>query len=280
MYRGGEQSFAKPYPLVKWVGGKRQLLPTILKFIPQTFGRYFEPFVGGGALFFELSLPKTYISDKNEELINLYKVVRDFPSELISSLKKHENSKDYFLKIRGLDRSSSYLSISEIERASRFIYLNRTCFNGMYRVNSSGFFNVPFGNYKNPRIVDAENIFNASYLLKETDIRCADFSEVLRHVKSGDFVYFDPPYVPLNETSAFTYYTKNGFDLNLQIKLRDLCDKLNSKGIKFLLSNSNTDIVKDLYKSYEKIEVFASRNINANPNGRGKIVELLIRNYK
>lgn len=280
MYRDIGQTLKKTYPLVKWVGGKRQLLPVILKYIPETFGRYFEPFVGGGALFFELSLSNSYISDKNEELINLYKVVRDYPSELINSLKKHEISKDYFLKIRNLDRMSSFLSISEIERASRFIYLNRTCFNGMYRVNASGHFNVPYGNYKNPRLIDESNIFNASFLLKETEIVCSDFLDILSEVKKGDFVYLDPPYVPLNETSSFTSYTKNGFDLNLQIKLRDLCDELNSKGIKFLLSNSNTDIVKDLYKSYEKIEVFASRNINANPQGRSKILELLIRNYK
>lgn len=267
------------YPIVKWVGGKRQLMLELLKNMPETYNRYFEPFIGGGALFFELQPQNGYISDMNEELINLYTVVRDDVYELIDALNKHKVSKEYFLKIRNLDRTEKYNKLSDIEKASRFIYLNRTCFNGMYRVNSQGQFNVPFGNYKNPRIVDAENLINCSNLLKNTEICCADFSKILNKVQKCDFVYFDPPYVPLNETSSFTSYTKDGFDLDMQFKLRDVCDKLDSMGVMFMLSNSDTKLVNELYSNYEIKKVFASRAINANGNGRGKITEVLVRNY-
>ena len=267
------------YPIVKWVGGKRQLMFELLKNMPETYNRYFEPFIGGGALFFELQPQNGYISDMNEELINLYSVVRDDVYELIEDLNKHKVSKEYFLKIRNLDRTEKYNKLSDIQKASRFIYLNRTCFNGMYRVNSQGQFNVPFGNYKNPRIVDAENLINCSNLLKITEICCADFAVSLIKVLKGDFVYFDPPYVPLNETSSFTSYTKDGFDLDMQFKLRDVCDELDSKGVMFMLSNSDTKLVNELYSNYEIKKVFASRAINANGNGRGKITEVLVRNY-
>ena len=267
------------YPIVKWVGGKRQLMFELLKNMPKSYNRYFEPFIGGGALFFELQPQNGYISDMNEELINLYTVVKDDVYKLIDDLNKHKVSKEYFLKIRNLDRTEKYNSLSDVKKASRFIYLNRTCFNGMYRVNSQGQFNVPFGNYKNPRIVDAENLINCSKLLKNTEICCADFSEILNKVQKGDFVYFDPPYVPLNETSSFTSYTKDGFDLDMQFKLRDVCDELDSMGVMFMLSNSDTKLVNELYSNYEIKKVFASRAINANGNGRGKITEVLVRNY-
>ena len=267
------------YPIVKWVGGKRQLMFELLKNMPETYNRYFEPFIGGGALFFELQPQNGYISDMNEELINLYSVVRDDVYNLIDDLNKHKISKEYFLKIRNIDRTEKYNKLSDIQKASRFIYLNRTCFNGLYRVNSQGQFNVPFGNYKTPRIVDTENLINCSKLLKNTEICCADFSEILKKVQKGDFVYFDPPYVPLNETSSFTSYTKYGFDLDMQFKLRDVCDELDSMGVMFMLSNSDTKLVNELYSNYEIKKVFASRAINANGNGRGKITEVLVRNY-
>lgn len=267
------------YPIVKWVGGKRQLMFELLKNMPKRYSRYFEPFIGGGALFFELQPHNAYISDKNNELINLYTVVRDNVYELIDDLNKHKVSKEYFIKIRNLDRTNKYDNLSDIEKASRFIFLNRTCFNGMYRVNSQGQFNVPFGNYKNPRIVDADNLINCSKLLKNTEICCADFSEILNKVQKGDFVYFDPPYVPLNETSSFTSYTKDGFDIDMQFKLRDVCDELDSMGVMFMLSNSDTKLVNELYSNYEIKKVFASRAINANASGRGKITEVLVRNY-
>ena len=274
-----EKENTQTYPLVKWVGGKRQLMFELLKNMPESYNRYFEPFIGGGALFFELQPENGYISDMNAELINLYSVVRDNVYELIQDLNKHEITKDYFLKIRNLDRTKKYNTLSNVEKAGRFIYLNRTCFNGMYRVNAQGQFNVPFGNYKNPRIVDADNLINCSKLLKNTEIKCADFSEVLNKVKKGDFVYFDPPYVPLSETSSFTSYTKDGFDIDMQFKLRDVCDELASMGVKFMLSNSDTKLVHELYSSYKINKVFASRAINANANGRGKITEVLVKNY-
>lgn len=274
-----EQLKSETYPIVKWVGGKRQLMFELIKNMPKSYNRYFEPFIGGGALFFELQPEQAYISDMNEELINLYSVVRDNVYELIKDLSKHEVSKEYFLEIRNIDRTEQYTELSDVERASRFIYLNRTCFNGMYRVNSQGQFNVPFGHYKNPRIIDENNLLNCSELLKKTEIKCADFSEILTKVKKGDLVYFDPPYVPLNETSSFTSYTKDGFDINMQFKLRDVCDELDSMGVKFLLSNSDTKLVNELYENYNIKKVFASRQINANADGRGKITEVLVRNY-
>lgn len=274
-----EQLKSETYPIVKWVGGKRQLMFELIKNMPKSYNRYFEPFIGGGALFFELQPEQAYISDMNEELINLYSVVRDNVYELIKDLSKHEVSKEYFLEIRNIDRTEQYTELSDVERASRFIYLNRTCFNGMYRVNSQGQFNVPFGHYKKPRIIDENNLLNCSELLKKTEIKCADFSEILTKVKKGDLVYFDPPYVPLNETSSFTSYTKDGFDINMQFKLRDVCDELDNKGVKFMLSNSDTKLVNELYVNYEIKKVFASRQINANADGRGKITEVLVRNY-
>ena len=267
------------YPIVKWVGGKRQLMFELLKNMPENYNRYFEPFIGGGALFFELQPDNAYISDMNEELINLYKVVRDNVEELITDLQKHDISKEYFMEIRNIDRTEEYKNWSNIQKASRFIYLNRTCFNGMYRVNSKGEFNVPFGHYKNPRILDENNLINCSNLLQKTEIKHADFSEILKKVKKGDFVYFDPPYVPLIETSSFTSYTKDGFDMDMQFKLRDVCDELDSMGVKFLLSNSDTKLVNKLYENYNIKKVFASRQINANADGRGKITEVLVRNY-
>ena len=270
----------KTYPIVKWVGGKRQLMFELLKNMPANYNRYFEPFIGGGALFFELQPKNAYISDMNEELINLYSVVRDDVDSLIEDLEKHEVSKEYFLNIRNIDRTEMFSKLSNIERASRFIYLNRTCFNGLYRVNSQGQFNVPFGNYSNPRIIDESNLRNCSELLKNTEIKVADFSEILTKVQKRDFVYFDPPYVPLNDTSSFTSYTKAGFDIDMQFKLRDVCDELDSMGVKFMLSNSDTKLVNELYSNYEIKKVFASRAVNANADGRGKITEVLVRNYQ
>lgn len=274
-----EQLKHETYPIVKWVGGKRQLMFELLKNMPQNYNRYFEPFIGGGALFFELQPDNAYISDMNEELINLYQVVRDNVDKLITDLQKHDISKEYFMEIRNIDRTADYKNWSNIKKASRFIYLNRTCFNGMYRVNSKGEFNVPFGHYKNPRIVDENNLINCSNLLQRTEIRHADFSEILTKVQKDDFVYFDPPYVPLSETSSFTSYTKDGFDIDMQFKLRDVCDELDSMGVKFLLSNSDTKLVNELYENYNIKKVFASRQINANADGRGKITEVLVRNY-
>ncbi|PAF43042.1 DNA adenine methylase [Helicobacter sp. 11S03491-1] len=274
-----EQPKIKTCPIVKWAGGKRQLMFDLLDNMPKSYNRYFEPFIGGGALFFELQPQNAYISDRNEELINLYSTLREKVCELIEDLNKHENSREYFLKIRNIDRSKEYKKLSNIQRASRFIYLNKTCFNGLYRVNSQGHFNVPFGNYKNPKIIDTNNLIHCSGLLQKTQIEHADFSEILHNVQKGDFVYFDPPYVPLNQTSNFTSYTIDGFDKDMQFKLRDVCDELDLRGAKFMLSNSDTKLVNELYANYEIKKVFASRAINANGRSRGKIAEILVKNY-
>ena len=267
-------------PFLKWVGGKRQLLSQIEKYMPNEYNNYFEPFIGGGALFFKLSKSQSTIIDLNEELINVYKIIAYNPVELIQDLKKHKNNKEYFYKIRELDRNDSYiLKTSDIERASRFIYLNKTCFNGLYRVNKKGQFNVPFGNYKKVKYIDEENILNCSKLLKKTNIIHGNFLNIEKIVKENDFVYFDPPYIPLNETSNFTSYTKENFNLDTQIELKKLCDRLTNNNIKFLLSNSNSDLVRDLYKDYEIIEVLANRSINSKADGRKKIKELLVRNF-
>jgi len=274
-----EQTKKNTYPIVKWAGGKRQLISEILKNKPKNFKQYFEPFVGGGSLFFSLQADKAYISDINEELINLYNIVRNNADELIEDLKKHEINKEYFLEIRAADRGESYKKWSNVEKASRFIYLNRTCFNGLYRVNSKGYFNVPYGNYVNPRIVDEANLHNCSCLLKKAQIECSSFTSIVKKVQKNDFVYLDPPYLPLHGKPSFTSYTKEGFDIKMHKELKNVCDYINSIGAYFLLSNSNTILIKELYADYEIKQVMASRQINATVSGRTKIPEILVKNY-
>lgn len=275
----GLTSERKTYPVIKWVGGKRQLMNQLMENIPKSFNTYFEPFFGGGALFFELQPKNAYISDINFELINLYCVIRDNPSELIAELCKHEISKEYFLKLRNLDRNGEYSRLTDIQKASRFIYLNKTCFNGLYRVNAKGQFNVPFGKYKNPKIFDKANLLKCSDLLKKTKIKSESFEGILNNVKKGDFVYLDPPYAPLNRTSNFTSYTKEGFGIEMQIKLKELCDELNQKKVFFMLSNSDTELINDLYQEYNINKILASRMVNSKAHLRGKIFEVLVKNY-
>ena len=266
-------------PIIKWVGGKRQLLPSILERIPKTFNQYFEPFIGGGALFFELNKKGSTISDYNKDLINLYKIVKNNPIELIEDLQKHINSSEYYYKIRELDRTEDFSSLSPIEKASRLIFLNKTCFNGLYRVNKKGQFNVPYGKYKNPQWIDEENILKASELFKKTKILNGDFEIIKPLIKKGDFIYLDPPYVPLNNTSNFTSYTDNGFSLEDQLRLKKFCDYIDSIGAYFLLSNSYTDFIIQNYKKYKIEAIMAKRSINAKGDKRGKVKEVLIRNY-
>ncbi len=266
-------------PFLKWPGGKRQLLRELLRHIPKKYGRFFEPFVGGGALFFSVKPEYGYISDINPELINVYEVVQNDVEELIESLKKHKNIEEYFYKLRSADRTEEYRYWSKVEKASRLIYLNKTCFNGLYRMNSDGHFNVPFGFYKNPNVVDEQNLIACSILLKKTDIALASFEAVEKKARKGDFAYFDPPYVPLNKTSSFTKYYKDDFDLDAQFALRELCDRLTAKGVLFMLSNSYTETVRELYKNYHVKVVKANRAINCKADGRGKINELIITNY-
>jgi DNA adenine methylase len=268
-------------PIIKWVGGKRQLLEKLISFLPKEYDRYFEPFIGGGALFFALKHKNSFISDYNPELTNLYKVIKEKPLELIKDLNKHKNDEEYYYAIRSLDRDiARYAKLTDVQKASRFIYLNKTGYNGLYRVNQKGQNNVPFGRYKNPKWLDEENILACSKLLAHTEIQTGDFEIVKKYVKRGDFVYFDPPYVPLNATSSFTFYTHKGFDNEMQVRLKELCDYLDSIGAYFMLSNSYTEYILELYKAYEIKTVMANRAVNSKASGRGKIKEVVVLNYK
>lgn len=267
-------------PIIKWAGGKRQLIKELKNLMPNRYERYFEPFIGGGALFFELKPINAFINDYNEELINLYKVVRDNPEKLIEDVCKHQNESEYYYKTRALDRDiKKFKKLTDIKRASRFLYLNKTGFNGLYRVNSKGECNVPFGRYKNPNYCEPVNVKACSELLHNTEISNGNFEIIKEKVKKGDFVYFDPPYVPLNSSSNFTGYTDKGFDEDMQFRLRELCDYIDSIGAYFMLSNSYTDYILELYKTYTIHTVEASRHINSKASGRGKIKEVIVINY-
>jgi DNA adenine methylase len=270
-------------PVVKWVGGKRQLLPEIKKYIPKRISTYYEPFLGGGAVLFDLQPKKAIVNDINEELINLYRVVKEHAEELIEDLKKYENDSEYFYKIRELDRNEEVFSkLSNIKRASRIHYLNKTCYNGLFRVNMAGQFNSPFGNYKNPNITNEITIRAVSKYLNDANIqfKCGDYEDALKGIRRGSFVYFDPPYDPVSDGSNFTGYAKGGFDRNEQTRLKLLCDKLNLKGVNFLLSNSSTEFILDLYKDYNIEIIKAKRSINSNGDERGEVDEVLVRNYE
>ncbi|MDQ5921414.1 MAG: adenine methylase [Pseudomonadota bacterium] len=269
-------------PVVKWVGGKRQLLPELLKYIPDKFTEYYEPFVGGGALFFALQPKSAVVNDSNSELINAYKVIKDHVDGLIIDLKKHLNDSKYFYKIRELDRNHlAYNQLSPVEKASRLLYLNKTCFNGLFRVNQAGEFNSPFGSYKNPNIVNEIHLKAVSKYFNSANIifTIGDFESALKGVKKDSFVYLDPPYDPISTSSNFTGYTAGGFNIQKQLRLKEVCDKLNTDGVKFLLSNSATDFIKNLYKDYRIEIVKAKRSVNSNASLRGEIDEVLIRNY-
>lgn len=269
-------------PIVKWVGGKRQLIDEITPLLPGRITAYCEPFLGGGAVLFSIRPPRAIVNDLNADLITVYEVVRDNIEELIASLKKHENTSEYFYAIRDMDRDKErYQAMSGIEKASRLIYLNKTCFNGLFRVNSSGEFNSPFGNYKNPNIINEQGLRAVSAFFNASDITFyrEDFAETLNRVEKGGFVYLDPPYDPVSDTASFTGYSKDGFDRNEQIRLKRCCDDLTRRGIKFLLSNSATEFIKDLYREYNITIVKAKRAINADAGKRGAIEEVLIRNY-
>lgn len=269
-------------PVVKWVGGKRQLLEVITPLLPKRITSYCEPFIGGGAVLFSIQPNKAFVNDLNGDLIAVYEVIRDDVENLILSLEKHENTSEYFYSIRDLDRDKeAYQAMLKVEKASRLLYLNKTCFNGLFRVNSSGEFNSPFGHYKNPNIVNApvlravSKYFNASKI----EFYNEDFAVTLQRLPKGSFVYLDPPYDPVSDTANFTGYNKGGFDRNEQIRLKECCDDLTKRGIKFMLSNSATDFIKELYRDYDITIVQAKRAINSDASKRGAIEEVLIRNY-
>lgn len=271
-------------PFLKWVGGKRQLINEIKDLLPKqiTRYRYFEPFIGGGAVFFSLQPKHAVINDFNIELVNTYRVIRDNPDELIEELSRHKNDSEYFYYLRNLDRDiESFKKLSDIQRASRIIYLNKTCYNGLYRVNNAGEFNVPYGGYKNPNIVNAPVIKAVSKFLNKEDIQIlnGDYEAALTTVDTKSFVYLDPPYHPIAQSSNFTGYIQGGWNAEEQIRLRDICNKLTQNGIKFLLSNSDCPFIREIYIDYNIKTVQAIRAINSNATKRGAVNEVLIKNY-
>lgn len=271
-------------PFTKWTGGKRQLLPVIRELTPKTYNRYFEPFVGGGALFFDLAPKDAVINDFNAELINCYQQIKDNPQELIEILKVHQeyNSKEYYLDLRSADRDERIDMMSEVQRAARILYMLRVNFNGLYRVNSKNQFNVPYGRYKNPKIVDEELISAISVYINnnQLEIKVGDFEKAIVDVRTGDFVYFDPPYIPLSETSAFTSYTHEGFSFADQVRLRDAFKRLSDTGAYVMLSNSSSALVEELYKDFNIHYVEATRTNGAKSSSRGKISEIIVTNYE
>lgn len=271
-----------PKPFLKWAGGKSQLLPDLLKWVTaaKPFGGYHEPFVGGGALYFALAASRAidgeaFLSDTNQRLIRTYLGVRNQVEDVIASLRDHsrKHSRDHYYEVR------SSTPAKQAEGAARIIYLNRTCFNGLYRENSKGGFNVPMGSYVNPRICDAENLRACSAALKHARIEPRPFETVLDVAKPGDFVYFDPPYVPLSETANFTAYSKGGFGEDSQRRLAEVFATLAKRGVKVLLSNSETPLVRELYGDFRIETVYATRLVNSRADRRGKIAEVLVRSF-
>ncbi|COI65723.1 modification methylase [Streptococcus pneumoniae] len=252
--------------------------------MPKTYNRYFEPFVGGGALFFDLAPKDAVINDFNAELINCYQQIKDNPQELIEILKVHQeyNSKEYYLDLRSADRDERIDMMSEVQRAARILYMLRVDFNGLYRVNSKNQFNVPYGRYKNPKIVDEELISAISVYLNnnQLEIKVGDFEKAIVDVRTGDFVYFDPPYIPLSETSAFTSYTHEGFSFADQVRLRDVFKRLSDTGAYVMLSNSSSALAEELYKDFNIHYVEATRTNGAKSSSRGKISEIIVTNYE
>lgn len=275
-----------PKPFVKWAGGKRQLLPVIASHVPDKFERYFEPFLGGGAVFFHLiseeRKAKWFLSDLNSDLVISYVIIRDRVKDLISALEFHtenyfKNPSVYYYKVRENNPKN------HIDKVSRLIFLNKTCFNGLYRVNSKGKFNVPLGRYVNPNIINKENLLAVSKILqsKEISIKCQDFEDALKNVGSGDFVYLDPPYQPVSTTANFTSYTGDDFDFNDQKRLFTKFKSLDKKGAKVLLSNSKSKEILTLFKEFSDgiIEINANRFINSISRKRTGHTELIIKNY-
>ncbi|MBN2230287.1 MAG: DNA adenine methylase [Candidatus Thorarchaeota archaeon] len=284
---GKNNSFQEsPRPIMKWAGGKRSLLPTLLNNLPSTFGDYYEPFFGGGAFYFKLYkedfVRKATISDLNADLIWLYTVIRDKLNEFIDSfdLTYFVSTKERFYKIRSEFNRAKASKERSLIQAIRLMYLNKTCFNGLYRVNSKGEFNVPYGGYKNPSFYDEDNLKEVSKALGFAEIRCQDFETVVQSSSKGSFVYFDPPYAPLSDTADFTSYTKAGFSFSEQERLAKVFESLDRKGCFVMESNSATKAIRDLYSHFNILEVNASRAISADGSKRGKISELLITNYE
>ncbi|MEH2383879.1 MAG: DNA adenine methylase [Nostoc sp.] len=268
-----------PRPFLKWAGGKSRLIQQYIPYFPKSYKNYYEPFLGGGAVFFYLQPSAAILTDINAELINTYCCVRDHVEELISILKEHKirHDKDYYYSVRNNSAGT------DLEKAARLIYLNKTCFNGLYRVNSQGKFNVPLGRYENPNICHENLLRVASVALSHAEIQQADFTEVLNHATSSDdFVFFDPPYHPISETSYFTAYSQNCFSKKDQELLRDTCAELASRGVRVMVCNSDSEFIRKIYQdiNFETYKIKAARSINSNIKNRGMISELLITSFK
>lgn len=275
----------KGKPFVKWAGGKRQIMKDIKKYIPDNYSTYYEPFVGGGAVFFELAPKKAVLNDYNKELMNVFECIKDEIrfEKMCNELNHHEanHSEEYYYKIRDLDRDKKkFNKLVDYKRAARTIYLNKACFNGLYRVNSKNEFNVPYGKKEKVNTYEGQNLGIVHCILNFNDIELlsTDFEEAVKNAKKGDFIYFDPPYD--SDTSTFNSYTEDGFGKEEQVRLFELFEKLDKKGCYIMLSNHNTKLIKDLYKNYNINVIKAKRNINANGKKRGNVEEVLITNYK
>lgn len=275
----------KGKPFVKWAGGKRQIIDKLRKYIPEEFNTYYEPFVGGGALLFELSPRKAVINDSNKELINVYNCLRDEDKfkKMCSVLNHYEtsHSEEFYYEIRNKDRNkNAYNRLSDYTKAARTIYLNKACFNGLYRVNSKNEFNVPFGKKDKVNTYEGSNLITVSNYLSMNNIKilCVDFEEAVKTAQKGDFVYFDPPYD--SETTIFNSYTETGFGKEEQIRLAKVFKELSNKGVYVMLSNHNTTLINELYKDFNIHVIEAKRNINSNGKKRGKVEEVIITNYK
>lgn len=270
-----------PRPFLKWAGGKVQLLRDLLAFVPSRFGAYHEPFVGGGALFFALHRAgrlenrKAHLSDANLELVTTYRAIRDDVDTVLALLEKHRHDRDHFYAVRAQDPAS----LSPAEQAARMIFLNKTGFNGLYRVNRSGRFNVPFGRHTNPTICDRENLLAASRALQGVEVTCEGFETVLSRAQSGDFIYFDPPYVPLSRTANFTSYARDGFDLPDQERLAQVVCALAKRQVAVMLSNSDTPWVRERYRDFHQVRLLARRHVNCRASGRAPVGERLVLSY-
>lgn len=275
----------KGKPFVKWAGGKRQILDKLIKYVPEDFNTYYEPFVGGGALFFELSPKNAVINDSNKELINVFRCIKDEEklTKMCNELNHHEanHSEEYYYKIRNIDRDKNKFNrLSDYKRAARTIYLNKACFNGLYRVNSKGEFNVPFGKKLKVNTYEGQNIgiIHAYLNFNNIKILSIDFEEAVKDAKEGDFIYFDPPYD--SDTSTFNSYTEDGFSKDEQIRLSNVFKNLSDRGCYVMLSNHNTVLINELYKDFYIHKITAKRNINSNGKKRGKVEEVIITNYE
>ena len=275
----------KGKPFVKWAGGKRQILDKLIKYVPEDFNTYYEPFVGGGALFFELSPKNAVINDSNEELINVFRCIKDEEklTKMCNELNHHEanHSEEYYYKIRNIDRDKNKFNrLSDYKRAARTIYLNKACFNGLYRVNSKGEFNVPFGKKLKVNTYEGQNIGIIHAYLNFNNIKILSiyFEEAVKDAKEGDFIYFDPPYD--SDTSTFNSYTEDGFSKDEQIRLSNVFKNLSDRGCYVMLSNHNTVLINELYKDFYIHKITAKRNINSNGKKRGKVEEVIITNYE